>query len=1127
MRIFNFCFLLFCLPAKLYTQEIQISSAIFPPDQQFSIFISMAQDQNGYLWIVDNNGKLLKYDGKNIDAYTPKKNDENSLRPGRGECIFADKSGNIWYGGFANGLDRLNIETGIITHYTHDNNDPNSIISSSIRAILEDSDGMIWIGTLNGIDRYDPATKKFVHIKNQGAEAIALSKEHVRAIYQDKAGAIWVGCGSTFSNETPKEGAGGLYKINKKTDEITRYINIKDDNSSLTDNKVRAIFEDSRGTFWVGTAGDGLHIMDRKTGKFKRYPYDPKNPHKLSRPPIGNSIAYSEDFITFINEDNMGCIWIGTLGNGLNRYNPKTDSVQHYGPNEKEPYRISNNEFWCSLKTKDNLLWVSSWGSNSNEKLLFKIGHPKTKLPFIHTNCAVHSFIQVKKWELWLGTNQGLILRKNTGSEETFLINSDNSGQPTTIESIDIGENNDIWLGSVKGLYQFDRITKKINTFRHDPKNIHSLASDSITGGTLIDQSGKIWVGTFRGLDMLDVNKGIFKHYVLEEEESEISNGVVLTLENTDNRIQALLKDSKNDVWVGLRNTLQKFDRKTAKFKTYINSNARVNSMYEDKSKNIWIGTVQGLYLYNPLKDQVELYYDDSGLISDITSIWGMAADRNGNLWLIVGYGIIKLNPVTKNTVLFGRNWGVDFTNLNNKCYTTLENEITIGAQNGYFHFSPKDISIVKESTPEPLFNKFILGKETLISGSEILPLPLAQTKIITLPYNKNSFTIEFNYIDFINYPDQKIILYKLENYDENWRKSETENRAIYNNLKVGEYLFKVKAVNILGEWGEKTLKIIILPPWYKTWWAYLIFILIGGSILRAYISFRSKKLITENKLLEEKIDERTKQLKKSLDDLKSTQSQLIQSEKMASLGELTAGIAHEIQNPLNFVNNFSEVSEELMVEMVDEVDKGNFDEVKAIAKDVQQNLEKINHHGKRASSIVKGMLEHSRKSSGTKEPTDINALADEYLRLAYHGLRAKDQDFNATMETHFDPNLPKLDIIPQDIGRVLLNLINNAFYAVNERSKKVEIGYEPKVTVTTQLTANSQLLIAIKDNGSGIPDVIKDKIFQPFFTTKPTGQGTGLGLSLAYDIVKAHGGELRVETKEGEYTKFKIELPV
>jgi len=269
------------------------------------------------------------------------------------------------------------------------------------------------------------------------------------------------------------------------------------------------------------------------------------------------------------------------------------------------------------------------------------------------------------------------------------------------------------------------------------------------------------------------------------------------------------------------------------------------------------------------------------------------------------------------------------------------------------------------------------------------------------------------------------------------------------------------------------------------------------------------------------------KKAEETLTELQATQAQLIQAEKMASLGELTAGIAHEIQNPLNFVNNFSEVSSELISEMVEEVDKGNYEEVKAIAGDVKQNLDKINHHGKRAGEIVKGMLQHSRTSTGQKEPTDINALADEYLRLAYHGLRAKDKSFNADFQTDFDPTVPKISIIPQDIGRVLLNLINNAFYAVNERSKKSEPGYVPSLSITTQQTANSQLLIAVKDNGNGIPHKILDKIFQPFFTTKPTGQGTGLGLSLSYDIVKAHGGELKVETKEGEGSTFIITLPV
>jgi signal transduction histidine kinase len=283
--------------------------------------------------------------------------------------------------------------------------------------------------------------------------------------------------------------------------------------------------------------------------------------------------------------------------------------------------------------------------------------------------------------------------------------------------------------------------------------------------------------------------------------------------------------------------------------------------------------------------------------------------------------------------------------------------------------------------------------------------------------------------------------------------------------------------------------------------------------------------LTTQNETLEKQVTQRTSELQHSLQGLKQTQAQLIQSEKMASLGELTAGIAHEIQNPLNFVNNFSEVNNELISEMVDEADKGNIDEVKAIAGDIRQNLEKINHHGKRADSIVKGMLQHSRTSTGQKEPTDINALCDEYLRLSYHGMRAKEKDFNAELKTDFDESISKINIVPQDIGRVLLNLYNNAFYAISEKQKTADKSYKPLASIQTK-KINDKVEIKISDNGNGIPQNIIDKIFQPFFTTKPTGQGTGLGLSLAYDIIKAHCGEIKVKTKDGEGSEFIIQLP-
>jgi signal transduction histidine kinase/tetratricopeptide (TPR) repeat protein len=369
----------------------------------------------------------------------------------------------------------------------------------------------------------------------------------------------------------------------------------------------------------------------------------------------------------------------------------------------------------------------------------------------------------------------------------------------------------------------------------------------------------------------------------------------------------------------------------------------------------------------------------------------------------------------------------------------------------------------------------------------------------------KNDFKNAYKYrLDYINYRDSIL-------------NADIQKKAGFLQYK---YDLEKKQAQITALNQEKRIQKIFLIS------TLIVLLLIIVSVFMLVRNIRHKqeanKLLTKQKQL---IEEQRDQTNKAMTVLQQTQKQLIQSEKMASLGELTAGIAHEIQNPLNFVNNFSEVNKELADELVQEIEKGNHADAKAIAKDIKDNVEKINHHGKRADGIVKGMLQHSRSSSGVKESTNVNTLAGEYLRLAYHGLRAKDKSFNAILKTDYDESIGNINIIPQDIGRVVLNLINNAFYVVDEKKKQsAGRGYEPTVSVSTK-KVNDKVQIKVSDNGNGIPQKVLDKIFQPFFTTKPTGQGTGLGLSLSYDIVKAHGGEIKVETKEGEGSEFIITL--
>jgi two-component system NtrC family sensor kinase len=415
-------------------------------------------------------------------------------------------------------------------------------------------------------------------------------------------------------------------------------------------------------------------------------------------------------------------------------------------------------------------------------------------------------------------------------------------------------------------------------------------------------------------------------------------------------------------------------------------------------------------------------------------------------------------------------------------------------------------------------------GQQGLAAAKEVGTVEYLRDNTFALAnayaYKKDYQNAYLNHLQYITYRDSML------------------NSEITNKTSILQYNYDL---------SKKEVQITELKQQKKGQRNFLIsaLIVLGLIIISVIVLLRSNRIKQKaNTLLrkqKKEIEYQRDQTNKVLTELKQTQTQLIQSEKMASLGELTAGIAHEIQNPLNFVNNFSEVSNEMIQEIKEERAKNKEERDEAlqdeILEDISKNLEKISHHGKRADAIVKGMLQHSRSSSGTKEPTDINALADEYLRLSYHGLRAKDKSFNAHFETNLDESIGKINIVPQDMGRVIMNLVTNAFYAVNERKQNTPqppeggVQYEPKVTISTKSIKSPLgdlgVIISVSDNGNGIPASVQEKIFQPFFTTKPTGKGTGLGLSLSYDIIKAHSGEILVESVQGEGTQFTIQLPV
>jgi signal transduction histidine kinase/ligand-binding sensor domain-containing protein len=1110
------CLLLFQLIAWSQMHDIKFNLISGKNGNSLGKINGIAQDPSGYMWFADQTQKCItRYNGYSMVSYRNDPLNDNSLGGTNLEWIISDASGIIWVGFNGSGLDRFDPEKGHFTHFRHHPNDSGSLSNDTVAVILKDRGGNLWVGSNGGLDLLDNKTGKFKHYRCNANDPTSLSNNRVRAIYEDRGGTLWVGAGSAYDGgDRPNEG--GLNRFNRKTGTFTRYLNDPKDPNSLSNNKVRAIFEDSRGTFWIGTAGATLQTMDRKTGIFTRYKYNPTHPEQLSRPPVKDIT----DHVTFIIEDKTGAIWMGTSQAGLTRYDPVTKTVTRYDPTNAKATGFTADNGWIAYSSRDNVLWVSTEPKN-----LYYVDPFYIAIPHVASTGSVNSFFEEAEGVIWIATDSGIIRNdRNRKSIKRFIHNPRNPGSITNnnVSSICKDNRGKLWIGTNGGgLNKFDLKEQTFRHYKHNPENNNSLISNRVSK-TFFEQhdtEGLLWIGTASGLDQLNVATGTFTHYQNNPKDSNsLSNDVV-----TD-----ILQDKQKRLWVGTlyAGGLNAMNAGAHGFKHYL-LGLDVNCVFQDSDGVIWAGTIEGLYRYDGLSDTFIMFTDIEKKVR-YDNVASIVEDNERNLWMSTSEGIESLNRARTKFTIYGRNNGVE-NNLNVRAgYKGLNDELFFGDAMGYYHFLPLQAN--KNKTPEVLISDFRI-EDNLVKPGKTSPLrqPLMKTEEIILSYNQNIFSFDFAAIDYRN-PQENTHLFMLENYDKKWHTAGSVHTAYYYNVPPGHYTFKVKASSVEGLWAEKDISITIRPPWWRTWWAYTFFgiFFIGGIFIidraqRRRLISRERERAREMELLQ------AREIEKAYNELKRTQKQLIQTEKMASLGELTAGVAHEIQNPLNFVNNFSEVNKELVEEVEVERRKANGQRDEALEaellNEIRQNTEKIISHGKRADAIVKGMLQHSRASSGKKEPTDINVLADEYLRLSYHGLRAKDKDFNATIETDFDESIGEIEVVPQDIGRVLFNLYNNAFYAVSERQKAEGESFKPIVKIQTK-KVDSKVEVVVKDNGNGIPQNVINKIFQPFFTTKPTGQGTGLGLSLSYDIIKAHGGEIDVEAVEGQFTTFSIRLP-
>jgi len=1162
--------------------EFYFKNILLPGGAEANYITGIAQDSPGFMWFSTLSG-LYRYDGYSFTNYTHDPGDATSFSATWAETVYVDRQGTLWAGTYGGGLNRFNAETETFTHFRNEPDNLNSLSQDSVTVIMEDHLGHLWVGTMGGLNRMDRETGGFTRYRYDPDDPASLGNDQVRAIYEDSRGTLWIGTNSPYGNERDNPGPGGLNRFNRESGTFERYLHDPNDSNSLISNHVMSLFEDSGGTLWVGTWGNGLHTMDREKGTFTRYPYDPDTPGKLSAPynPQNPEVMGG---VRFIHEDSDGALWIGSYPNGLVRYNPATDEVIRFGQDPDDPASLSSNDIWSMYQSQDGTRWITAlpglnqvfpvevsfehytltpWsnfiyvlhvdssGTLRVQSLLATVNFQPLEnkdssyqavssvSTFDQFSFLISAFEQSKDGTLLFGTYEGSTvaqyggLYQIDGQTDEFtpvLIGSTNAGERIgPIVAIYEDNEKSLWLGTrYTGLFQLNRETGEVNHYPHDPDNPASLSHSNITKiYESPSEPGALWIGTEGGgLNYFDKETETFTRYQHDPGNTNSLSGDYIT------------------------------------------------SIYEDKSGRLLIGTQRsGLnWLDKENNDFTHFTTFNSGLPDNYVSC--ILGDDDGHIWMGTPKGLTRFDPESNLFYTYGERHGVKAQPFVTSCTRDPEGRLIFGG-NGFTVFHPDDIAIDITAFPVVLTNFLLAGEPIGPDPDGPLQTPIWKSGEIRLPFDKNSFSFEFAALEYRD-PESNQYMYKLEGYDLTWHAANTESRASYSRVPFGEYVFRVKAANSMGVWNEEgaTLRVTVLPPWWRTWWAYGFYFFILAAGIFVLDQFQRRRLIAkererarEREIEKEKahakeIEQAYHNLEVAHKNLKSAQDQLIQQEKLASLGQLTAGIAHEIKNPLNFVNNFSEVSLELVEEARDEVrsqkakvkrekkespleggsersEQGD-DAISAkdeassllleILDDIEANLRKIHEHGSRANGIVQSMLMHSRGGDGKMEPTQLNPIVKEYVNLAFHGMRAGKDAINVDIELHLDENVGNVPLIAEDFSRVILNLTNNAFDAMRDKQgaghKAQGAGdYEPKLTVRTK-SENGQILIEIEDNGPGIPDDIKDKIMQPFFTTKKGTQGTGLGLSITNDIVKAHGGSLNIKTEKENGSVFVISLP-
>lgn len=1058
----------------------------------------MHQDRYGFIWIATNSG-LDKYDGYSVTSYTHDPLDERSISRGQVFNILETRAGHMWIA-TASGLNLFYPGNGIFKTVRV----PDTLQTlRSGRAIMKDSNGDLWHGSIDGLYHFpdqdyqaDTLSASFYNIANEDTNDVV----EIWSIAEGENNILWLGTSR------------GIYHFDIVTREFSKPGPFGGRIDEVLSNQIWAVMADRNKNIWISS----------QSGFIVWYNGEPE-PELVTT--LGD-LDLRDEYMQSIYEDDLGNLWVGSSNVGAFRYHPGTGEVKVFRHEEGNPNSIAENDVHYIFPDNEGNVWFGYHNYGISMMYMqpwnYVFRRSMEDYEASHAVNNVRTISEDASGNLWIATLYGLVFHPVDGSAAKHFLPYPQDVSPqagrNALSDLVIYDDQIITVSNGGDIYVFDIINETFQNL--------DLPARTTNLYSIVEHENHFLVSSLEA-GLYTIEKGSFKvtYYINPYNDPE----------NTEKFPMWPAIDVAGNVWVNAYKfsdvypnwTSHAFDPHTGIFtETGISSPDNLTSLGPPGISSTQPGVIWGIHDNGILRqDLVNLdnrfyFQSDAGVFTNLES--GILEDRDGYLWVGGTTGIMKLDPVTETITYYeadaNRKPALFFLP------QQMENgDILFGGPGGYTRFNPQELG-------EQQYIKTVLITELRVGG-EVYNILYTDHGYYEIDHSNNS--ISLSYIG-LNYkaPNLTRYRYRMVGYENNWIDVGPQQRVFLANLPPGRYTFEVQAFHRVGGTAVTTagLDLVVLPPWWRTVPAYIGFFFLFAGLLVMIDRYQRRRLVNrEKERNREKELAHAQEIKKAYEDLKAAQRQLVQQEKLASLGQLTAGIAHEIKNPLNFVNNFSSISMELLDEVMEDIQKAKSGlqngEITDVLHDIKANLAKINEHGTRADNIVKSMLLHSRGKSGEKIPTDLNNILDEYVKLAYHGMRAVDKSFNIDIQTDYDQELPKLDIVPQDVSRAFLNIVNNGMYAASEYARS-HSDRKPVIYIQTRKVNNSAE-IRIKDNGGGIPDEIRDRIFEPFFTTKPTGAGTGLGLSMTYDIIKLHDGKLKVDSKVGEFTEFIIELPI